>query len=55
MEGKVFDGVKMTKKPLSSFPREMNSNSGGISDNVKRAKKNGEISKSVLISKKLFF
>ena len=25
MEGKVFDGVKMTKKPLSSFPREMNS------------------------------
>ena len=56
MEGKVFDGVKMTKKPLCSFPREMNSNSGGISDNVKRGKKrNGEISKSVLISKKLFF
>ena len=55
MEGKVFDGVKMTKKPLSSFPWEMNSNSGGISDNVKRGKKNGEISKSVLISKKLFF
>ena len=56
MEGKIFDGVKMTKKPLSSFPREMNSNSGGISDNVKRGKKrNGEISKSVLISKKLFF
>ena len=46
----------MTKKPLCSFPREMNSNSGGISDNVKRGKKrNGEISKSVLISKKLFF
>ena len=56
MEGKVFDGVKMTKKPLSSFPREMNSNSGGISDNVKRGKKrNGEISKSVLISKNFFF
>ena len=56
MEGKVFDGVKMTKKPLCSFPREMNSNSGGISDNVKRGKKrNGEISKSVLISKKIFF
>ena len=56
MAGKVFDGVKMTKKPLSSFPREMNSNSGGISDNAKRGKKkNGEISKSVLISKKLFF
>ena len=42
MEGKVFDGVKMTKKPLSSFPREMNSNSGGISDNVKRGKKKTE-------------
>ena len=56
MAGKVFEGVKMTKKPLSSFPREMNSNSGGISDNAKRGKKkNGEISKSVLISKKLFF
>ena len=56
MEGKVFDGVKMTKKPLSSFPREMNSNSGGISDNAKRGKKkNGEISKSVLISKNFFF
>ena len=56
MEGKVFGGVKMTKKTLSSFPREMNSNSGRISDNVKRGKKkNGEISKSVLISKKLFF
>ena len=42
MEGKVFDGVKMTKKPLSSFPREMNSNSGGISDNAKRGKKETE-------------
>ena len=44
------------EKPLCSFPREMNSNSGGISDNVKRGKKrNGEISKSVLISKNFFF
>ena len=25
MEGKIFGGVKMTKKTLSSFPREMNS------------------------------
>ena len=25
MEGKIFDGVKMTKKTLSSFPWEMNS------------------------------
>ena len=31
MEGKVFDGVKMT----NSFPREMNSNSGGISDDFR--------------------
>ena len=35
MAGKVFDGVKMTKKPLSSFPWEMNSNSGGISDDFR--------------------
>ena len=35
MEGKIFDGVKMTKKPLNSFPREMNSNSGGISDDFR--------------------
>ena len=35
MEGKVFDGVKMTKKPLSSFPWEMISNSGGNSDDFR--------------------
>ena len=56
MEGKVFDGVKMTKKPLCSFPREMNSNSGGISDNVKRGKKKKRRDFKICFNfKKLFF
>ena len=55
MEGKVFDGVKMTKKPLNSFPREMNSNSGGISDNAKRGKKKRRDFKICFNFKKLFF
>ena len=54
MAGKVFGGVKMTKKPLSSFPREMNSNSGGISDNAKRGKKRRDF-KICFNFKKTFF
>ena len=41
-KGKVFDGVKMTKKPLCSFPREMNSNREGFQIMSRGAKKETE-------------